>query len=122
MEDSEWKIKYIDTSIMANSFAKLLEKGGEKTYFLQGRWGSGKTQYLENVARVAKKELNFIYLTLWKPKDEEGLARKLFSAVHPKVDKVVTITGYVFVALTILCSLGLAIKGFFQKICLTMYL
>ena len=115
MEDSEWKIKYIDTSIMANSFAKLLEKGGEKTYFLQGRWGSGKTQYLENVARVAKKELNFIYLTLWKPKDEEGFARKLFSAVHPKVDKVVTITGYVFVALTILCSLGLAIKGFFQR-------
>ena len=49
MNDNKWKIDHIDTSSLAKKFAELLEQDNNKTYFLQGTWGSGKTEYLKEV-------------------------------------------------------------------------
>lgn len=81
--EEEWKIDRIDTSDVAGAFAKEL-KTEPKTYFLQGKWGSGKTEYLKEVEKSAEKDLKFIYLELWKPKDKASLAQKIFESIHPK--------------------------------------
>lgn len=49
MENNQWKITQIDTGNWAKKFADLLLNNGNKTYFLQGKWGSGKSKYLETV-------------------------------------------------------------------------
>lgn len=37
----------IETDSWAENFAQLLKQKPRKTYFLQGKWGSGKTEYLK---------------------------------------------------------------------------
>lgn len=83
MNDNKWKIDHIDTSSLAKKFAELLEQDNNKTYFLQGTWGSGKTEYLKEVENQSKGKLRFVYLKLWKPKSNESIAKMLFSAIHP---------------------------------------
>lgn len=61
------KIEYIDTTPQAKMFAEQI-KGEPKTYFLQGTWGSGKTEYLKNVEKQLYDKYRFVYLKLWKPK------------------------------------------------------
>ncbi|UZX32459.1 P-loop NTPase fold protein [Lactobacillus helsingborgensis] len=83
MKDTKWKIKEIDTSDWAKKFADLLVNNGNKTYFLQGKWGSGKTRYLQKTETLSKDTLKFIYLSLWHPKNEKSLAKQVFSKVNP---------------------------------------
>ena len=111
MTKNKWRIPTISTDMYAEEFAKLLIDESNKTFFLQGKWGSGKTEYLKNVEKKAKDNLNFIYLELWKPDFNESLSRQLFDATHPKLAKRATIVGHALVTLTIVCSLILAIKG-----------
>ncbi|QKX66892.1 hypothetical protein HU262_09180 [Enterococcus hirae] len=48
-------------------FSKLIKV--KKTFFLNGTWGSGKTECLNMVSNQAE-EKNFIFLKLWELKDE----------------------------------------------------
>ncbi|EMF0036907.1 P-loop NTPase fold protein [Enterococcus hirae] len=48
-------------------FSKLIK--AKKTFFLNGTWGSGKTECLNRVSNQAE-EKNFIFLKLWELKDE----------------------------------------------------
>ena len=121
MENNQWKITQIDTGNWAKKFADLLLNNGNKTYFLQGKWGSGKSEYLETVeekveelGKNKKKRLKFIYLKLWKPKNNESLPRQLFSTIHPIWDKIGTYIGWFFVILMICSSVILAIRSIFQ--------
>lgn len=106
------KIEYIDTTPQAKMFAEQI-KGEPKTYFLQGTWGSGKTEYLKNVEKQLYDKYRFVYLKLWKPKDDESLSKKLFEAIFPKWSKGLIMASYVFIVFSILGSILLAIKGFF---------
>ena len=115
MTKNKWRIPTISTDMYAEEFAKLLRDESNKTFFLQGKWGSGKTEYLKNVEKKAKDNLNFVYLELWKPDFNESLSRQLFDATHPKLAKTATIVGHALVTLTIVCSLILAIKGVISK-------
>ena len=48
-------LEHIDTSIAAKNFSILLSDS--KTYFLNGCWGSGKTEFLDEVKKNSKKNL-----------------------------------------------------------------
>ena len=115
MRKNKWCIPTISTDDYAKEFAKLLKNGSNKTFFLQGRWGSGKTEYLKNVEEQANGKLKFIYLELWKPDFDESLSRQIFAATHPILDPLATTIGYIFIALTIICSSILAVKGVIQR-------
>lgn len=115
MRKNKWCIPTISTDDYAKEFAKLLKNGSNKTFFLQGRWGSGKTEYLKNVEEQANGKLKFIYLELWKPDFNESLSRQIFAATHPILDPLATTIGYIFIALTIICSSILAVKGVIQR-------
>lgn len=111
-----WKIDTIDTSEYARKFAELLEQEGDKTYFLQGTWGSGKTEYLEEVEKQSSRDLKFIYLELWKPKSNESLEKSLFVAVMPWLSSFLNFLYMFFVPMALVASIWLAIKGFFPDL------
>ena len=108
MDKNSWKIKKIDTSENAKKFAEILENNGNKTYFLQGVWGSGKSEYLEEVEKQASGKLKFIYLNLWKPKNNDSLAKKLFSATCPLLSRIINFVTFAYVALTVIASICLS--------------
>ncbi|WP_423190361.1 P-loop NTPase fold protein [Alkalibacterium sp. f15] len=69
----------INTETAAKHFAKLLEK--DKTYFLNGRWGSGKTEFLINTKQHSKKR--FTFLDLWRIQDERSVVTIAFTKLMP---------------------------------------
>lgn len=111
----KWKINRIDTSEYARKFAELLEENGDKTYFLQGVWGSGKTEYLREVEEQSKGKLKFIYLELWKPKSNESLPKSLFATVKPWESKLLSVLYGIFVIITVVGSTLLALEGIFPQ-------
>ena len=82
--DQDWKIDRIDTTNVAKAFVKELKEEQPKTYFLNGTWGSGKTEYLKEVENVSNNNFKFVYLELWKPKNKASLAQNIFEAIHPR--------------------------------------
>ena len=60
--DQDWKIDRIDTTNVAKAFVKELKEEQPKTYFLNGTWGSGKTEYLKEVENVSN---NNFKLFIW---------------------------------------------------------
>ncbi|MEE6666166.1 P-loop NTPase fold protein [Pediococcus acidilactici] len=74
----------IDTSIAAKNFLKKLQKN--KTYFLNGKWGSGKTEFLNSVKQEAKKQKvkkKFIDLDIRNTRDNRSLMEIAYSKLHP---------------------------------------
>ncbi|EMF0091495.1 hypothetical protein EFL14_RS14640 [Enterococcus hirae] len=61
------ELERIDTTEAVKIFSKLIKE--KKTFFLNGTWGSGKTECLNRVSNQAE-EKNFIFLKLWELKDE----------------------------------------------------
>lgn len=62
----------IDTTAAENSFENLLQEN--KTFFLNGTWGSGKTEFITKVQRRAitregERKKNLILLDLWRSND-----------------------------------------------------
>ena len=55
MEHVFIKLEHIDTSVAAKNLAELLNDN--KTYFLNGSWGSGKTEFLDEVKKSSPKKL-----------------------------------------------------------------
>lgn len=115
MQENNWKITTIETTKWANNFAELLKKEAGRTYFLQGKWGSGKTEYIKKVEELTKGNLKFVYLKLWKPKDNKSLVRQLFSAVFPGPSCFLTIFFRVVVITMIGGSVWLALKDLFPE-------
>lgn len=111
----KWKLDTIDTSAYAKRFSQLLEENGDKTYFLQGVWGSGKTEYLKEVEKQSEGRLKFVYLELWKPKIDQSLSRSLFAAVSPWKSKLLTFFNKTFVIISVVGSILLALEGLFPN-------
>lgn len=49
MEHEFIKLEHIDTTVATKNFSVLLNDN--KTYFLNGSWGSGKTEFLNEVKK-----------------------------------------------------------------------
>ena len=62
MEYDFIKLEHIDTTVAAKNFAELLNDN--KTYFLNGSWGSGKSEFLKEVKRGSQNKL--ITIDFWR--------------------------------------------------------
>ncbi|WP_455459016.1 P-loop NTPase fold protein [Streptococcus salivarius] len=79
MEHEFIKLEHIDTSVAAKNFAKLLNDN--KTYFLNGSWGSGKSEFLKEVKRDSQNKL--ITIDFWRLSDTRSTIEIAFSKLHP---------------------------------------
>ena len=78
MEHEFIKLEHIDTSVAAKNFAKLLYDN--KTYFLNGSWGSGKSEFLKEVKRGSQNKL--ITIDFWRLSDTRSTIEIAFSKLH----------------------------------------
>lgn len=74
-------LKHVDTSTAAQNFSKLLNKERNKTYFLNGKWGSGKTEFLNEAQKHINRKL--VTIDFWKLKDDRTAIELAFSKLHP---------------------------------------
>ncbi|MBE9910510.1 MULTISPECIES: P-loop NTPase fold protein [Enterococcus] len=70
------ELETIDITESAKKFSELTKE--KKTLFLNGPWGSGKTEFLNKVGSEATGK-KFIYLNLWELKDERTVIHIGFS-------------------------------------------
>lgn len=75
------KLERIKTDIAEDNFNELLK--GKKTLFLNGTWGSGKTEFLEKVS--AKSDKTFKFLNLWIISDNRSVIEQGFKLLHPLI-------------------------------------
>lgn len=79
MDDRFITLGHIDTSVAAKNIAKLLEEN--KTYFLNGNWGSGKTEFLSEINNNTHKKL--VTIDFWRLTDHRSTIEIIFSKLHP---------------------------------------
>lgn len=83
------QVDKIDTSTSAQNLAKIFKL--QKTYFLDGVWGSGKTTYLDQFKDAYKNEnsnVDFVELKLWEKKGNKTVVRCVFEVMHPCLGKL----------------------------------
>lgn len=105
-----FQIDTIETGDQAKVFAKRLS-GPSQIYFLDGIWGSGKSEYLKKVASFLPKQFKFVELALWKPSNKATLAKKIFSATNPYLAFLSTLSGWVLICVMVVGSIILAYEG-----------
>lgn len=100
MEHDFIKLEHIDTSVAAKNFAELLNDN--KTYFLNGSWGSGKTDFLEEVKKNSPKKL--ITIDFWRLTDIRSTIEIAFSKLHPLLYWAIRVGVVLLVAVSILMT------------------
>ena len=68
MEKNYIKLEKIDTSTAAKNFVNLLNEN--KTYFLNGPWGSGKSTFLKEVDDI--KQVKLVTIDFWRLNDSRS--------------------------------------------------
>lgn len=104
------RIETIDTKDQAQIFAKRLVSSSQ-IYFLDGVWGSGKSEYLEKVESYLPKKYKFVRLMLWKPRNEATLAKKLFAATNPRLSCLLTLSGWILIFIMVFGSVVLTYES-----------
>lgn len=100
MEHEFIKLEHIDTSVAAKNFAELLNDN--KTYFLNGSWGSGKTEFLKEVKRSSQNKL--ITIDFWRLSDTRSTIEIAFSKLHPLLYWTIRLCIILLVAVSILMT------------------
>ena len=100
MEHEFIKLEHIDTSVAAKNFAKLLYDN--KTYFLNGSWGSGKSEFLKEVKRISQNKL--ITIDFWRLSDTRSTIEIAFSKLHPLLYWTIRLGIILLVAVSILMT------------------
>ena len=100
MEHEFIKLEHIDTSVAAKNFAKLLYDN--KTYFLNGSWGSGKSEFLKEVKRSSQNKL--ITIDFWRLSDTRSTIEIAFSKLHPLLYWTIRLGIILLVAVSILMT------------------
>lgn len=96
------KIKVFSTKDYLSENVKLRYK----TIFLNGPWGSGKSQFIKNVEINTNKShrKKFIYLDLWRIKDNRTTLTIAFSKLHPYIYHTCKFIGILVVALSLMLT------------------
>lgn len=100
MEHEFIKLEHIDTSVAAKNFSELLNDN--KTYFLNGSWGSGKTEFLEEVKKKSPKRL--ITIDFWRLTDTRTTIEIAFSKLYPFLYWAIRVCIVLLVAVSILMT------------------
>ena len=100
MEHEFIKLEHIDTSVAAKNFAELLYDN--KTYFLNGSWGSGKSEFLKEVKRASQNKL--ITIDFWRLSDTRSTIEIAFSKLHPLLYWTIRLGIILLVAVSILMT------------------
>ncbi|VUX07856.1 KAP family P-loop domain protein [Streptococcus vestibularis] len=100
MEHEFIKLEHIDTTVAAKNFAELLNDN--KTYFLNGSWGSGKTEFLKEVKRSSQNKL--ITIDFWRLSDTRSTIEIAFSKLHPLLYWTIRLCIILLVAVSILMT------------------
>lgn len=100
MEHEFIKLEHIDTSVTAKNFAELLYDN--KTYFLNGSWGSGKSEFLKEVKRGSQNKL--ITIDFWRLSDTRSTIEIAFSKLHPLLYWTIRLGIILLVAVSILMT------------------
>ena len=112
MDDRFITLGHIDTSVAAKNIAKLLEEN--KTYFLSGNWGSGKTEFLSEINNNTHKKL--VIIDFWRLTDHRSTIEIIFSKLHPWKYRFLRFFIVLCVALSILITnvVDLGLSSFFE--------
>ena len=100
MEHEFIKLEHIDTTVAAKNFSELLNDN--KTYFLNGSWGSGKSEFLKEVKRGSQNKL--ITIDFWRLSDTRSTIEIAFSKLHPLLYWTIRLGIIVLVAVFILMT------------------
>ena len=99
----------IDTSTAAQNFANLLKEN--KTYFLNGPWGSGKSTFLKEVDDI--NQIKLVTIDFWRLNDSRSTLETVFAKLHPYVYWGLRLIVILCIALSILMTnvvdLGLSV-------------
>lgn len=90
----------IDTKVAADNVAKKIQEN--KTYFLNGKWGSGKTEFLKRIAECINKK--FAELDIWNTKDDRSLLEIAFQKLYPIAYYFVKFSIVIAVVLSVIAS------------------
>lgn len=100
MEREFIKLEHIDTTVAAKNFAELLNDN--KTYFLNGSWGSGKSEFLKEVKRGSQNKL--ITIDFWRLSDTRSTIEIAFSKLHPLLYWTIRLGIILLVAVSIMMT------------------
>lgn len=100
MEHEFIMLEHIDTSVAAKNFAELLYDN--KTYFLNGSWGSGKSEFLKEVKGGSQNKL--ITIDFWRLSDTRSTIEIAFSKLHPLLYWTIRLGIILLVAVSILMT------------------
>lgn len=100
MEHEFIKLEHIDTTVAAKNFSVLLNDN--KTYFLNGSWGSGKTEFLNEVKKNSPKKL--ITIDFWRLTDTRSTIEIAFSKLHQLLYWAIRVGVVLLVAVSILIT------------------
>lgn len=100
MEHEFIKLEHIDTTVAAKNFSELLNDN--KTYFLNGSWGSGKTEFLDEVKKNSPKKL--ITIDFWRITDNRSTIEVAFSKLYPLLYWAIRVGVVLLVAVSILMT------------------
>lgn len=114
-ENNFIELDKIDTSTAAQNFANLLNEN--KTYFLNGTWGSGKSNFLKQVDNLKpvnnKKKVKLVTIDFWRLNDSRSTLETVFANLHPFVYWGLRLIVILCIALSILMTnvvdLGLSV-------------
>lgn len=108
------QLDLIDTKEQAQIFANQIA-ASPQIYFLDGKWGSGKSKYLKQVESCLPRGFKFVELVLWRPKDKSTLAKKLFAATNPFLSGFFTLIGGLLIVIMVCGSVILSLKSVIPK-------
>lgn len=111
MEHEFIKLEHIDTTVAAKNFSELLNDN--KTYFLNGSWGSGKTEFLEEVKNHSSK--NLITIDFWRLTDTRSTLEIAFSKLYPFLYWSIRVGVVLLVAVSVLMTnvVDIGLSNFF---------
>lgn len=100
MENNFIELDKIETSTAAQNFANLLREN--KTYFLNGTWGSGKSTFLKEVDDT--KQVKLVTIDFWRLNDSRSTLETVFAKLHPFVYWGLRLIVILCIALSILMT------------------